>query len=59
MPDYYAWIAALAFISACAALLIGSQLVSIMRDTDAWVIVRGVVRGRYDQLRRTVGARRG
>ncbi len=58
MADLYAQIAVLSLLVAVALLLTSVQLASIARDTDAWVIVRGVARGRYDRFRRALGVRR-
>ena len=58
MADLYAQIAVLSLLGAAALLLIGRQLASIARDTNAWVIVRGMARGRYDRFRRALGVRR-
>ncbi len=42
-----------------ALLMTGAQLVSIARDTNTWVIVRGVTRGRIDRFLRGVRPHRG
>ena len=41
-----------------ALLMIGGQVVSIVRDSDTWVIVRGMTRGRFDRIRRRIKPRR-
>lgn len=58
MADLYVHIAVLSLLVAVALLLLGVQIASIARDTDAWVIVRGVARGRYDRFRRALRVRR-
>lgn len=58
MADLYVHIAVLSLLVAVALLLLGVHIASIARDTDAWVIVRGVARGRYDRFRRALGVRR-
>lgn len=50
----YGAIAPLVAMSAFAAV-VGGQLVSTVRDTHGWVIFRGVVRGRSEQLVRVIG----
>lgn len=59
MSDSSPQIAGLAVIALIALLMVGAQLVSIVRDSDAWVIVRGVARGRFDRIRRRIKPRRG
>lgn len=59
MADPYAQIAVLSLLGAVALLLLGVHIASIARDTAAWVVVRGMARGRYDRFRRALGVRRG
>lgn len=59
MTHPYPQIAALVIVGAIALLMTGAQLVSIARDTNTWVIVRGVTRGRIDRVRRGMKPHRG
>ncbi len=47
-------IIALTVLSAFATVLIAGQLASAVRNSDSWVIVRGLARGRYAQLRQSL-----
>lgn len=59
MTDPYPQIAALVIVGAVALLMTGTQLVSIARDTNTWVILRGMTRGRIDRIRRGMKTHRG
>lgn len=59
MSDSSSQIAAITVVALVALVMVGAQLVSIVRDSDAWVIVRGVARGRFDRIRRRIKPRRG
>ncbi len=59
MTDSAPQIAAFVLVAAVALLMIGAQLVSIVRDSDTWVIVRGMTRGGFDRIRRRIKPRRG
>ena len=52
-------VAAITVVAVVAVLMVGAQLVSIARDSDTWVIVRGMARGRFDRIRRRIKPRRG
>lgn len=59
MTDSSPQIAAIIVVAVVALLMIGAQLVSIVRDSDTWVVVRGMTRGRFDRIRRRMKPRRG
>lgn len=59
MTDSYSQLAALVLLGVIALLMTSAQLVSIARDTDAWVITRDTARGRFDRIRRGVKPHRG
>lgn len=54
MTDPFPGVLALGVLVLLAVLVLGAQLVSIARDSDTWVIARGVTRGKVDRFRRFV-----
>ncbi len=54
MSDPLPSVIALGVLVLLAVLVLGAQLVPIVRDSDAWLIARGVTSGKVNRLRRFV-----